>query len=829
MRYLITLTLSATFLSGCDLFSFSEEEKEADGIELRDYKTAVVRNTEYVFTGKVFLKYPDSTEVDVTNKCKYPTLDTSKVVGTKVEYKVTYETSKFVYSSKKYIKIVDAIGLEYIEISDYTESIKAGETYVFDGKVTAVYTDSTKKDVTNKAEVSPVDTSKGGETDLVVSYTEDNVTKSVTEKIEVTKELASISLSGYKSSYEIDEEFTLSGTSVIARYSDNSTSIVTSKATITHNVDTSKLGTYQIKASYEEDGIKKEDSVDVAVTEHVPVLQSIAASDYSTSIDSENVSTYEFDGKVIATFDEGPTADVTSDCTFTTSQVTISSKTYLRVNISYTDPNKQSNKKTTRVDILINYKVTGIDVNTSLKLGVGQTKPLGASVLPSNASNKDLTYSVKDGNPNVASVDSSGNVTGVSVGTETITVASSENASIKKDVTVTVSEISYDDWTLLIYMCGSNLESDYVDDEEGGCATMDLQEIGSVNGQPNGVNVVVQAGGASKWTDTYSSVIDAQKANRFHLKNKSYVKDEQFDKVNMGEQSTLEDFLTWGLEKYPANKVGLIFWNHGGAMTGCCHDEQFNDMLSIQEVDSGIKAARSAVGWTNKFEFIGYDCCLMQVQDIAGLHSSYAKYQIASEESEWGYGWSYDRWIDDLFAKKSTPQILQACVDGYETDTNIGYGTSKNEQTLSYLNLENWGAYETAWEDMASTLSGIITSSSAWSTFSTLLNSCQRYGKTTSYGQIVYPYDVFDVGSFITNIQTSDDYKNKSTLMNKVSTLSTRYSSLVGYEFHGAKSSGSTGLTLFAPVSGYSSQSNYTTNSTTLTTWRSLCINRGNW
>ena len=714
---------------------------------------------------------------------------------------------------------VEELKLDSIDATDYTASVKAGTAYTFDGKVIAKYNDGTTKDVTNLADIGSISTEKAGEKDLTISYVENNITKSVTKKIEVTKELASISISGYKASFELNETFSFTG-SVTAKYSDNSTDVVTSKATITHNVDTSKLGTYQINASYTEGGITKTDSVDVVVTEHIPVLQSISVSGFTDTVDKG--STYTFDGTVMAHFDEGPDVDVTSACTIPS--VNTSTKGTKQITISYTDPNKSSNTKTSKISITVVSRVTGISVNSSMNIGVGQTKPLNATALPADADNPGLTYS--SNKTGVATVSDTGSVTGVAVGSATITITSLDVPSVTQTVTINVSEIAKDEWTILIYMCGADLESD---SSQGGAATMDLQEIAQVSGQPSDVNVVVQAGGAKSWKSTYSSVINASKRNRFHLSNKAYVKDSQADKVNMGLASTLQDFLEWGLETYPADKVGLIFWNHGGAMTGACFDEQFgDDGLTTAETTQAIRAAKLSTGYSDKFEFIGYDCCLMQIHDVAGLNAEFAKYQVASEESEWGYGWTYNEWIDDVFANKSTTTILKAIVDSFASETTSAYSYwgESNDQTLSYLDLSYWDSYKTAWENMASTLSGIITSKTNWSTFASMLNTCQRYGE--SYGS--YPYDIFDIGTFFTKIKAHSTYKNNSTLMSNVNAVQSIYNNLVAYEWHGSGAGNSSGLTLFAPVYGnYMVKSLYGEDYTPFTTWRTLCINRGNW
>ena len=276
-------------------------------------------------------------------------------------------------------------------------------------------------------------------------------------------------------------------------------------------------------------------------------------------------------------------------------------------------------------------------------------------------------------------------------------------------------------------------------------------------------------------------------------------------------------------------------------MTGCCFDEKkSNDGLTPYEVSQAVKSAKSAAGYVENLEFIGYDCCLMQVQDIAGLNSEYANYQVASEESEWGYGWTYDKWIKDLYQKKSTTAILDSIVNSFRDETEATYAQWQiqypsenivNDQTLSYLNLNAWGEYETAWEDMSSTLSGIITSSSKWNTFGNLLKTCQRFGLTQVdyWGTTDYAYDVFDTKDFFAKIKNSSTYNSNSTLMSKINTCESALSNLISYSWNGSGSPDAHGVTMFAPVSGYSSESDYGSTATTLSTWRAICSSYGNW
>ena len=70
-------------------------------------------------------------------------------------------------------------------------------------------------------------------------------------------------------------------------------------------------------------------------------------------------------------------------------------------------------------------------------------------------------------------------------------------------------EDNRDDRTVMIYMCGSNLETTF------GVATKNIAEMLSVK-LPKGVNVVIETGGAKKWRD-YD--ISNEKISRYTVKN----------------------------------------------------------------------------------------------------------------------------------------------------------------------------------------------------------------------------------------------------------------------------------------------------------------------
>lgn len=457
---------------------------------------------------------------------------------------------------------------------------------------------------------------------------------------------------------------------------------------------------------------------------------------------------------------------------------------------------------------------------TSAEVAPGGTKQLSVSYVPSNANqNKEVTWT--SSNTNVATVSSDGLVSVKSTATAgqsaTITARLTNLTSIYATCSISVVEQSKDDHTVLIYMCGADLES------ENQLATGDIEEILNVSGQPDDVNIVIETGGASSWASTYG--ISSTKLERYHVENKSLVRDDQLTYASMGLSSTLQSFIEYGLNNYPADRTGLVFWNHGGGMRGVCYDEKKNDdVLKNSEIRTAVSGALSNCGMSGqKLEWVGYDACLMAVQDIAITNAEYFNYMIASEESEAGYGWDYDTWVDDLYSKKTTTTILKAIVDGFIAD-NGGSSSSSGDQTLSYMNLSYAAAYKTAWENLAAQLNSVVTSSNK-SSFNSAITSNVKHYADSDYDYFC-TFDAWDFVDKLANNSAFSDFRVDSSYTTAVKNA---HANLVAYNLAQKGAGVSKGLCMYWPNSSqYSDVSTYyTTSETTLTTWRSFCVNKG--
>ena len=211
-------------------------------------------------------------------------------------------------------------------------------------------------------------------------------------------------------------------------------------------------------------------------------------------------------------------------------------------------------------------------------------------------------------------------------------------------------------WTVFVYLCGSDLETN------GGAATADLGEMVGASGSEN-VRFVVETGGAKQWR----SNVDGKKITRYVIQDGAISVAESVKAANMGETNTLSDFLTWGLKNYPAEHMGLIMWDHGGgSITGVCFDERNKyDSLLLRELE--LSMAKTALTMWQKFDFVGFDACLMGTLETANMFASYADYMIASQEVEPGTGWEYSTIIEYLAKNPGCNggELGKALCDGY--------------------------------------------------------------------------------------------------------------------------------------------------------------------
>ena len=199
--------------------------------------------------------------------------------------------------------------------------------------------------------------------------------------------------------------------------------------------------------------------------------------------------------------------------------------------------------------------------------------------------------------------------------------------------------------TIMVYMCGTDLES------RMSMATADLNEM--LQSQAgNKVNIIVLTGGCKQWRN---NVVSSQVNQIYQIKGGQMVRLESNAGTNaMTDPDYLTKFIQYCAKNFPANRNELILWDHGGgSISGYGYDEKNRRAGSMDLAE--IKTALKNSGVT--FDFIGFDACLMATVENGLMLSEYADYMIASEESEPGVGWYYTNWLKKLEEDTSMPTL----------------------------------------------------------------------------------------------------------------------------------------------------------------------------
>ncbi len=248
-----------------------------------------------------------------------------------------------------------------------------------------------------------------------------------------------------------------------------------------------------------------------------------------------------------------------------------------------------------------------------------------------------------------------------------------------------------DDWTVLVYLCGTDLESEYE------AATGDLNELLRAD-CGDSVNIVVQTGGTFDW---HMDGFDAECSQRFVNSGGVLNKVDELELSNMGDPDTLSDFISWGAENYPADNMGLILWNHGGgSISGVCFDEVFGyDSLTLPELDKALNDSYDSM--TEKFEFIGFDACLMATLETANILVPYADYMIASQETEPGNGWDYTTLTSFLGYKPDADGLSLGTELGEAYYKHCRFDFSEDNSTFSVTDLSKIDALLGSFNDTA--------------------------------------------------------------------------------------------------------------------------------
>lgn len=341
-----------------------------------------------------------------------------------------------------------------------------------------------------------------------------------------------------------------------------------------------------------------------------------------------------------------------------------------------------------------------------------------------------------------------------------------------RDKRVTPLGNGRDTVTVMVYMCGTDLESKY------GMATADLSEM--LNAKiSDKVNVIVETGGCSKWKNSVvsSTVNQIYKVESGDLK----LINNNAGTASMTDPDNLTSFIKYCKNNFPADRNILILWDHGGgSITGYGYDEKNSraGSMTLTQINSALKSADCVFDW------IGYDACLMATLENALVCNNYADYLIASEETEPGTGWYYTNWLNKLSANTSisTPELAKVILDDYARVCKSQAANAKI--TLSLIDLaEMQGTVPKSFTKFASSINSLIANNN-YTKISNARAGARQYAQSSKINQV-------DLADLAQRLGTSEAKQLasaiKSCVKYNVSTISNSYGMSIYFPYETLK------------------------------------------
>ena len=334
--------------------------------------------------------------------------------------------------------------------------------------------------------------------------------------------------------------------------------------------------------------------------------------------------------------------------------------------------------------------------------------------------------------------------------------------------------------TMMIYIIGSDLESDY------SAATADIQEMMSSGFDKESMNIYIYTGGSKRWSN-YE--ISPDENAIYKLTSDGIEKVKTIEKKSMVKADTLTEFIDYVYDVSKTDLYDLILWDHGGGpIIGYGKEQLYGDsQMVLSELNKALNNTKLMKN--TKFELIGFDACLMGSLEIANVLKEEANYMVASEETEPGAGWDYLS-LKGVNSSTTSEELGKKIVDGYYDyymKTNDYYGTYGYNVTFNVsLSLLDLRKVDSVIEEIDKGFEKLSTDVSV-TAFNRLSNSAS---KATIYGcQGDNCFDQVDLYNLIESL--SSDIENVDSLKKAISNLIVYQKSNIN---------GTNGVSIFFPV-----------------------------
>lgn len=273
-------------------------------------------------------------------------------------------------------------------------------------------------------------------------------------------------------------------------------------------------------------------------------------------------------------------------------------------------------------------------------------------------------------------------------------------------------------WTLMVFLAGDNNLEEY-----GRSDLLEMKKAGSTDQ----VALVAQLdrlgdGGARRYYLTAGDALDADVV-------------QTLPETNTGDPRVLAQFIRWAMQTYPAQRYGLVLWNHGTGWKendvyriarsaglyrperertlsplvarmvdpdtrpplfastlnavlarGIAYDDTSADFLDNAELKGALGNALMACD-VERLDLLGFDACLMSMLEVAYQLRDETAIMVGSQEIEPGVGWPYDAILQGLVSHPSwsAQELAEMIVKSYDASCPPEAAATQSALDLSQM------------------------------------------------------------------------------------------------------------------------------------------------
>jgi hypothetical protein len=380
------------------------------------------------------------------------------------------------------------------------------------------------------------------------------------------------------------------------------------------------------------------------------------------------------------------------------------------------------------------------------------------------------------------------------------------------------------DTTMLVYLVGQ-------DDGVGNLFPFHhLEEVMEV-GSTAGTKVLVQTGGSrlnrggrpASRKSVSAEEIDWSRIQRYLVKKGSLaLLDDSIGEasssaprpdVDMGNATTLENFLRWGVRNYPARRYVVVLESHGaGVNGGFGPDAITRSYISVPELGEAL--ARVATTERITFDLVAFNACYMGNAEVAASLASSSRYMVASETPNSGFGWDHGAVLRYLEAhpRASGREIGIQIADTFKAKL-LTFGTGYLNITMSVIDLSKMGAVVEATDAFALRLLPYAQRTDGWLQIAKARVRSLDWGTVAMFGSAM---DLVDMRTFVSKVVDGIGQLAPDPLLASAgSALDRALQAAIVHNVAGSSNAGATGLTVYFPSILDSYHRDYPTNTST--------------